>query len=134
MVAEEPSVTSIGVDNVGSFWLFDGSWTASDRRFVAYSRREMLEAAGLSPERYERYLTLLGRAGAYRVTRQSVFGSPLRGTVFLFPDPQGRGPVTHIVFSERTPDPLLSWEAAPRSPRPAYAALEEGWYVEFRRR
>lgn len=134
MIAAEPSLASIGVDNVGEYWLFDGSWTASDRRFVAYSRREMLEAAGLPSERYERYLALLGRVGAYRVARQNVLGAPLRGTVFLFPDPQGRGPVTNIVFSQRPPEPLLAWDAAERNARPTYASLDDGWYVEFRRR
>ncbi len=133
MIASESSLMSIGVDNVGEFWLFDGKWTASGQRFVAYSRPEMLEAAGLSAKRYDAYLSLLGRVGAYRVARQSTLGGSLRGMVFLFRDSQGGGPAVDIVFSQRQPEPLLSWNAARSESRPAYAKLDDGWYVEFHR-
>jgi hypothetical protein len=101
-MAVEPSLDSVGVDNVEDFWFFDGRWTASGNRFLAYTRAEMLEAVGLSPARYHAYLDLLGKVHAYRVVRQSARGVPLRGSIFLFPrlsDSRGADPV--IIFSER---------------------------------
>ncbi|MBL0058930.1 MAG: hypothetical protein IPP35_07430 [Elusimicrobia bacterium] len=134
-LAAEPSLEAVGVDNVEDFWLFDGHWTASGNRFLAYTRSEMLEAVGLAPARYQAYLDLLGKVHAYRVVRQSARGVPLRGSIFLFPRPSdgGRGdPV--MIFSERAPEPLLPLERARRARQTAYARLDDGWYVGFSHR
>jgi hypothetical protein len=134
-MAVEPSLDSVGVDNVEDFWFFDGRWTASGNRFLAYTRAEMLEAVGLSPARYHAYLDLLGKVHAYRVVRQSARGVPLRGSIFLFPrlsDSRGADPV--IIFSERAPEPLLPLERARRARQTAYARLDDGWYVGFSHR
>jgi hypothetical protein len=131
MISSEPSLTSVGIDNVGDYWLFDGQWTASHRRFVTYSRTEMLESVNLSEQRYKDYLLRLGRVGAYRVARQRLSGTGARGTIFLLPTPGHRGTKTNIIFSSQPPEPLLPWDAARQSARPAFAELDHGWYVEF---
>lgn len=131
MISTEPTLTSVGVDNVGDYWLYDGQWTASHRKFVTYSRNEMLESVNLPPERYEDYLDRLGRVGAYRVARQRVSPHGSRGTIFLLPQNGHRTLKTNIVFSSTPPEPLLPWAAARDSARPSFAELEPGWYVEF---
>jgi hypothetical protein len=131
MMISEPSLESVGVENVGDYWLFDGRWTAPGRRFAAYSRAEMLAATGLSAERYQAYLDLLGRARAYRVARQGGGRDSLKGSVFLLPN-AGEDPVPGvIVFAERPPEPLLPLAQARRARGPAYARLDDGWYREF---
>lgn len=136
MILAEPVVTSVGVDNVGDYWLFDGRWVAAGNRFATFDRREMLEATGLSEERHRDYLAALSAARAYRVLRKPTVGTGRWGRVVLFPPAKGetarRAPT--FVFSERPPEPLLSFDKAQRSHGTAYARLADGWYAEFSHR
>lgn len=133
MIGAENGVASVGVDNVGDFWLFDGQWTASGKRFMIYTKSEMLESSGLSPDRYRLYLDNLSKVGAYRIARHSAPGQPSRGTIFLFSPASGDQPAQNLIFSTRPPAPLLTWAAARRSSRTAYAKIDDGWYAEFQR-
>lgn len=136
MILAEPVVNSVGVDNVGDYWFFDGRWVAAGNRFATFDRREMLEATGLSEERHRAYLSALSAARAYRVLRKPTAGTGRWGRVVLFPPAKGevsrRAPT--FVFSERPPEPLLSLEKAQRSHGTAYARLADGWYAEFSHR
>lgn len=136
MILSEPVVTSVGVDNVGDYWLFDGRWVAAGNRFTTFARSEMLEATGLSEERHRDYLSALSAARAYRVLRKPAVGTGRWGRVVLFPPAQGtfprRGPT--FVFAENPPEPLLSIDKASRAHGTAYARLAEGWYAEFSNR
>lgn len=136
MILAEPVVTSVGVDNVGDYWFFDGRWVAAGNRFATFDRREMLEATGLSEERHRDYLAALSAARAYRVLRKPTAGTGRWGRVVLFPPAKGeaarRAPT--FVFSERPPEPLLSFDKAQRSHGTAYARLADGWYAEFSHR
>lgn len=136
MILAEPVVSSVGVDNVGDYWLFDGRWVAAGNRFATFDRREMLESTGLSEERHRDYLAALSAARAYRVLRKPSVGTGRWGRVVLFPPAKGKGArrAPTFVFSERPPEPLLPFEKAQRSHGTAYARLADGWYAEFSHR
>ncbi len=120
MLLNEPSVTSVGADNVREFWLFDGRWSSPRRPGDFLSRAEMLEAVDLAPRRYETYLDLLKTVGAYRAVRS---GSS-----------KNRRVVVHLLPSSKTdsPAPRVVYNAKGETPPGARAVpLEEGWSLEF---
>ncbi|TXH27317.1 MAG: hypothetical protein E6Q99_03590 [Elusimicrobia bacterium] len=136
MILAEPVVASVGVDNVGDYWLFDGRWVAAGNRFTTFDRSEMLEATGLSEERHRDYLAALSAARAYRVLRKSTAGAGRWGRVVLFPPSQGAFPrrVPTFVFAEKPPEPHLPLDKASRAHGTASPRLADGWYVEFSNR
>ena len=70
MIFSEPSLQSIGDDNVRNFWLSRGKWERSpDPHHRRYSEKEMLEQVGLDEDRYRTYRSLLKSVGAYRVKK-----------------------------------------------------------------
>jgi hypothetical protein len=114
LLLSEPTVFSVGPDNVREYWLFDGQWTSPKRPGQPLSRDQMLRAVGLSADRYEDYLTLLSVAGAYRAVRGGE-GYSRRVVVYLLP--AFGQPSARVVFEE---------EGAATG----RAVLGDGWFVE----
>lgn len=136
LISAEPALTSVGLDHVGDYALFDGRWLAPGNRFRAVSRAEMLAAVGLSSERYQTYRDALARAQAHRVFRRSTEGGARWSRIALFPmggNPDG-ATRSSLVYSEQPPGPLLTLDRARRSPATSYARLDDGWYIEYSRR
>jgi hypothetical protein len=133
MILSEPAITTVGLDHVGDYWLFNGRWMAPGNRFITFRREEMLESVGLSPERHRAYLELLEKTQAYGVSRWTSRGHGRGGRIALFPGNAGsaRRPVPVILFSEVPPEPLRSLDKARSSAGPAYARLADGWYAGF---
>jgi hypothetical protein len=116
MLVAEPSVTSVGADNVREYWLFDGRWSSPRTPGRFLSRSQMLEQVGMPPARYEAYLDLLKSLGAYRAVRSSA--------------PTGRAPriILHMLPSADGPSPRLVHD--PARPPAAGTPLGDGWYAE----
>jgi hypothetical protein len=116
MLLAEPSVASVGVDNVREYWLFDGRWSSPRRPGQALSRADMLETVALSPSRYDAYLDLLKSVGAYRAVRTGT-DPKAKVIVYLLPGPRGAG--DRLVH-----DPSPAARGARRT------GLGDGWFLE----
>jgi hypothetical protein len=88
MIAAEPSVTSVGPDNLREYWLFDGRWSSPRRPGAFLTRAEMLKEVGMPADRFETYLSLLKSVGAYRVARTGD-GKGVRVVVRMLPNRAG---------------------------------------------
>jgi hypothetical protein len=119
MMLNEPSVTSVGPDNVREFWFFDRRWSSPRQPGRSMNRAEMLEAAGLAPERYDAYLELLKSVGGYRAVRSGAARSR-RVTIHIFPSKETGGPSAQVV-----------WNAASAKPSVTGEPLGDGWSLEF---
>jgi hypothetical protein len=115
MLLAEPSVTSVGPDNVREFWFFDGRWSSPRRPGLFLSREEMLKAVDLSPRRYDAYLDLLKTVGGYRAVRS---GPGLHGRVAVQMFAPAKEAPSRVVY-----DPALG--ASKRS-----TSLGGGWFLE----
>jgi hypothetical protein len=115
MLLSEPTLTSVGIDNVREYWLFDGRWSSPRAPGRFLTRDGMLTAVGLSSTRYDSYLSLLKSVGAHRAVRA---GSGRDGRVTVHLVPTSRGAASRVVF-----DPL-------RSRAVGGTALDDGWYLD----
>jgi hypothetical protein len=132
MILSEPMVAVVGLDRVGDHRLFDGAWTTPSAPFASRGESEMLDAVGLSPDRYAAYRGLLSRVGAYRVERAGS-RSDRRGVVFLLPDGAAeRGLTRRVLFAPQAPGTLVPLARAGGAGT-TFARLDDGWYVECRR-
>lgn len=118
MLLAEPTVTSVGADNVREYWLFDGRWSSPRLPGRFLSRADMLEAVGLAPVRYEAYLDILKSLGAFRAAR-SGSGPAGRVTVHMLPSSKGEASSTRVVHVPA--GATVSRHSVP---------LGEGWYIE----
>jgi hypothetical protein len=120
MLLNEPSVTSVGDDNVREYWLFDGRWSSPRRPGESLTRSEMLKAVDLSPKRYESYLDLLKSVGAYRAVRSGAAKNK-RVVIHLLPTSKTDGPAPRVVYNAKGETP----------PGARATPLEDGWALEF---
>ena len=140
MNGPEGFAIEVGVDKVCDFWEDGQSW---DRMGIGAepirdaSREEMLEAVGLTPSRYDRYLTLLDQVGAKRANIYSRSGETPLPTYWL----GGAGWVASSYYvnavrlTER-PDPVVEdvfayIESEGYGTYKVYSELGDGWYVEM---
>lgn len=130
----------VGVDTVCDFWEREGRW---DRFAIegepvwAATRDEMLRAVNLTPERYERYLLLLGEVGAKRASIYSRTDQPAVPTYRL----GGAGWVAssyyvNIVRLPERPEPVVDdvfayIEREGYGTYKVYSELGDNWYVEM---
>lgn len=119
MLLAEPSVTSVGPDNVREYWLFDGRWSSPRHPGKFLSRADVLEAVALPPSRYEAYLDLLKSVGGYRAAQS---GGGARVAIHLFPSSKAEGEASRVVYSPGA--------AVPKRAQP----LGDGWYLETDKR
>jgi hypothetical protein len=119
LILEEVSLSSIGDDNVGGFWLSGEEWINHQSPYKRYTRQEMLDLVSLSPERYEKYLDLLHLVGGYRVSKELSEG---RVVIHIFKSGGvSSETAVNIVYFCSTPKFLLDAE---------YVEIGDGWYVE----
>ena len=131
MILEEEELLSVGSDNVGDFWFDRGEWTTHKPPYKNYSKQEMLEAVGLSEERYNEYLNLLDKVGAYRVSKQDTqssnkevyFGIYRSGIV-----PSGR--TKGVVYSPIGRKEDSSTCESELSSGVCFLRIEDEWYIE----
>lgn len=62
---------SVGLDHIGDFWEYQGTWTRQRDGLKAFDLGEVLEAEGIGHDRYEKYKQLFKRLQAERVTRRA---------------------------------------------------------------
>ena len=131
----------VGVDKVCDFWkhgrLWDAYGMAEGKPIQGATEEEMLEAVGISPRRYERYLELLDHVGAKRAQLYQYGSDPAVPTYFL----GGAGMVTssyyvNVVRVSEPPEDIVEdvfdhIEEEGYGTYAVYSKLGGDWYIEM---
>lgn len=134
MIGEEKDLLLIGDDSVGDYCLMKGVWRRPPSA-EEFDEAAMLARAGLSRERYAKYLELLKRIGAYRVTKE--IGQRPKGEVaiHLFRAGTVRGKVMKdVVFMPLPRQPIVEDTddyASKHGGGCCYSLLDGNWYIEW---
>jgi hypothetical protein len=113
---------AVGTDRIGDCWRLSGDWGCGGLDAA-------LRRAGMSAERYQRYVELLTRVGGYRIEHHGEVTTIALFRAGIVPS----GASKNLVYAPRAaPSPIVA--DTDRS-RPAhftenYAALGGCWYVE----
>ena len=120
MIQEDRATQRIGDDVVGDDWFKTSGSTLDDA----------LAAVGLTRERYDEYMTLLGQIDAYRVSVDLYDES--KSTIGIFRS--GNVAESHsvdVVFAPNSPNPVVADTVAATisDNTSAYLELGHSWYI-----
>ncbi len=133
---ENLKTTTVGVDNVGDFWLINGEWRRNeDSEDKKYTQAEMLKAVGLSTEVYQKYLSLLKLINAERISKDELNGNTSISFMMKCTGITDNGGCKSIVFAEKPPEPIVTSTDQQLNTGTfdglCYVKLKENWFIEL---
>ena len=117
---EDRAVKRIGDDVVGDVWFNTSGRTLGDA----------LEAADLTRQRYDEYMTLLRKIGAYRVS-VDLYDESMSSIGIFRSGNVAESHSVNVVFQLNQPNPIVTDTVAATvsDNTSAYLQLDDSWYI-----